>query len=74
VTAGDVAEAADAIARVLTAPEATRAMTGAARGQVVTHYDLPTNARRLAAELLPLLTAEPMPDTATSAPAPSGAT
>jgi glycosyltransferase involved in cell wall biosynthesis len=74
VTAGDVAEAADAIARVLTAPEATRAMTGAAREQVVTHYDLPTNARRLAAELLPLLTAEPMPDTATSAPAPSGAT
>jgi glycosyltransferase involved in cell wall biosynthesis len=55
VTAGDVGEAADAIARVLSEPAAALAMIEAAREQVVRHYDLPTNARRLAAELLPLL-------------------
>jgi glycosyltransferase involved in cell wall biosynthesis len=55
VTAGDIGEAADAIAKVLSDPAAALAMTEAAREQVVRHYDLPTNARRLAAELLPLL-------------------
>jgi glycosyltransferase involved in cell wall biosynthesis len=59
VTAGDSAEAADAIARVLSDPAAARVMTDAARQQVVRSYDLPTNARRLAAELLPLLTPRP---------------
>lgn len=56
VTAGDVEEAADAIADLLSDPATTHAMTRAAREQVVRHYDLSTNARRLAAELLPLLT------------------
>jgi glycosyltransferase involved in cell wall biosynthesis len=55
VSPGDAEEAADAIARVLSDPAGARAMTAAARDQVVRQYDLPTNARRLAAELLPLL-------------------
>jgi glycosyltransferase involved in cell wall biosynthesis len=62
VSAGDIAEAADAIARVLSDPAAARAMTAAARQQVVRSYDLPANARRLAAELLPLLTPHAEPD------------
>lgn len=73
VAAGDAEEAADAIARVLSDPAAARAMTEAARQQVVRSYDLPTNARRLAAELLPLLVRREALDAQPSR-LPSGAT
>lgn len=55
VSPGDGDEAADAISRLLADPAAAMAMTQAARARVVEQYDLPTNARRLAAELRSLL-------------------